>query len=161
MQSLWKQISILQFHLCEHHFRPYIAQHLNIILHKRVPTKRVLTVICMTVWLQNREYNSFVAMLGKLSTDFRIYGYRLKSISQQHVQAKKYWWFVKIWPEQGRENRTFNFDFRMEIFCRTLTETYPNVYVISGPVMIPGKEESGKKFIRHYVSIILVWKSIN
>ena len=41
---------------------------------------------------------------------------------------------------------------RMEIFCRDLTEKYPNVYVISGPVMKAGKEDNGKKFIRHYVS---------
>ena len=40
----------------------------------------------------------------------------------------------------------------MAIFCRELTEKYPNVYVISGPVMKPGKEDNGKKFIRHYVS---------
>ena len=39
----------------------------------------------------------------------------------------------------------------MEIFTRNLTNVYENVYVISGPVMMPIKEDSGKKYITYNV----------
>lgn len=40
---------------------------------------------------------------------------------------------------------------RLEMYCRDLTKKYSNVYIISGPVMIPEEQEDGKKFVRYQV----------
>lgn len=40
---------------------------------------------------------------------------------------------------------------RMEMYCRDLTKTFSNVYIISGPLMLPRKQEDGKKIVQYQV----------
>ncbi|XP_057314706.1 nuclease EXOG, mitochondrial-like [Hydractinia symbiolongicarpus] len=43
------------------------------------------------------------------------------------------------------------FWYRMEVYCRTLAKRYDGVYVISGPLFKPEKDDSGKKFLKFQV----------
>lgn len=39
----------------------------------------------------------------------------------------------------------------MENFCRSLTKTYPDVYVFTGPLYLPHQEADGKYYVKYQV----------
>lgn len=43
------------------------------------------------------------------------------------------------------------FWYRMEVYCRTLAKRYDGVYVVSGPLFKPEKDDNGKKFLKFQV----------
>ena len=43
---------------------------------------------------------------------------------------------------------------RFEMYCRDLTKIYENVYVISGPLMMPQREADGKKYVKYEVGLL-------
>ena len=43
---------------------------------------------------------------------------------------------------------------RFEIYCRDLTKKYSSVYIISGPLVLPQSDESGKKFVKYPVGFL-------
>lgn len=40
---------------------------------------------------------------------------------------------------------------RLESYTRKLTQTYPNVYVCTGPLYLPRQEDDGKKYVKYQV----------
>ena len=50
---------------------------------------------------------------------------------------------------QNYENNA-NFWYKMEVFCRSLTKQFSDVYVISGPLWLP-RQQDGKKIVRYEV----------
>ena len=46
--------------------------------------------------------------------------------------------------------------FRLEMYCRDLTSSYDDVYVISGPVMIPQVQPDGKKRMVYEVGTLYI-----
>lgn len=40
---------------------------------------------------------------------------------------------------------------RFEMYCRDLTNKFSSVYIISGPLVLPQADESGKKFVKYQV----------
>ena len=40
---------------------------------------------------------------------------------------------------------------RFEMYCRDLTKKYSSVYIISGPLVLPQLDETGKKFVKYQV----------
>ena len=45
---------------------------------------------------------------------------------------------------------------RFEMYCRDLTNKFSSVYIISGPLVLPQVDESGKKFVKYQVSLTTV-----
>ena len=43
---------------------------------------------------------------------------------------------------------------RFEMYCRDLTKKYSSVYIISGPLVLPQSDESGKKFVKYPVGFL-------
>ena len=42
---------------------------------------------------------------------------------------------------------------RLEMYCRDLTKKYTNVYIVSGPVVVPEKGEDGKNIVKYQVRL--------
>lgn len=49
---------------------------------------------------------------------------------------------------QGFNRDSWN---RLEMYVRKLTQTYPNVYVCTGPLYLPRKEDDGKTYVKYEV----------
>ncbi|XP_045168695.2 nuclease EXOG, mitochondrial-like [Mercenaria mercenaria] len=68
-------------------------------------------------------------------------------INQEAMQDSFY--LSNVVPQNYENNAGFwN---RLEMYCRDLAKKYSNVYVISGPIMVPEKQEDGKKFVKYQV----------
>ena len=50
---------------------------------------------------------------------------------------------------------------RFEMYCRDLTNKFSSVYIISGPLVLPQADESGKKFVKYQVSLNTVFHLIS
>ena len=40
---------------------------------------------------------------------------------------------------------------RFEMYCRDLTKKYSSVYIVSGPLVLPQPDETGKKYVKYEV----------
>ncbi len=40
---------------------------------------------------------------------------------------------------------------RFEMYCRDLTKKFANVWIVSGPVIMPNVTEDGRKFVKYQV----------
>lgn len=68
-------------------------------------------------------------------------------VNQEAMQDSFY--LSNIVPQNYENNAGFwN---RLEMYCRDLAKKYSNVYVISGPIMVPETQEDGKKFVKYQV----------
>ena len=49
--------------------------------------------------------------------------------------------------------------FRMEMYCRELTERFEDVWVVSGPLTLPQTNDDGKKSVTYQVGtgLIVQW----
>ena len=56
--------------------------------------------------------------------------------------------FTNIVPQDFKNNS--GFWYQMESYCRKLTENYDDVYVVSGPLYLPAKE-NGEWFVKYKV----------
>ena len=71
----------------------------------------------------------------------------LVSLTQAAMDESFY--LSNIVPQDLDNNRDFwN---RLEIYCRDLTKTYKDVWVLSGPLILPNVEEDGKKYVKYQV----------
>ncbi|XP_071803364.1 nuclease EXOG, mitochondrial-like [Asterias amurensis] len=78
-------------------------------------------------------------------------GHMAPAGDNKHSQAAmdESFYLSNIVPQDLDNNRDFwN---RLEIYCRDLTKTYKDVWVLSGPLILPNIEEDGKKYVKYQV----------
>ncbi|XP_053966663.1 endonuclease G, mitochondrial [Anastrepha ludens] len=90
------------------------------------------------------------------NTDYRRSGYDRGHMAAagNHRRHQKHcedtFFLTNMAPQvgQGFNRDSWN---RLEMYVRKLTQTYPNVYVCTGPLYLPQKEANGKMYVRYEV----------
>ena len=87
---------------------------------------------------------------------------------ESHKSMNETFYYTNIVPQNHENNK--GYWYKLENFCRKLTEKYSNVYVVSGPLFIAEKNtKSGEKFVKyqvieHFSAVtvsLCIWKNSN